>query len=193
MSPTLLKDKLKQKEINLMNDALAKSVIRSKEARKEVIGFLSGITHIPKIKFKHALFVGGEIPKEHKNEKGKVSDVMCILSNTIIIIEINDSYYQNLFRKNALYAYATLVSSIPVNTEEYKKVILVNIDSFNHFKTKEPILTFTTKYKDLEEHKLYTSYHVLLENITNTNYNINKEVREFGEFGLLHKSCGKTI
>lgn len=48
MSPTLLKDKLKQKEINLMNDALAKSVIRSKEARKEVIGFLSGITHIPK-------------------------------------------------------------------------------------------------------------------------------------------------
>lgn len=182
MSPTLLKDKLKQKEINLMNDALAKSVIRSKEARKEVIGFLSGITHIPKIKFKHALFVGGEIPKEHKNEKGKVSDVMCILSNTIIIIEINDSYYQNLFRKNALYAYATLVSSIPVNAEEYKKVILVNIDSFNHFKAKEPILTFTTKYKDLEEHKLYTSYHVLLENITNTNYNINKEVRKFGEF-----------
>ena len=178
MSSTLLKTK----EINLMNDALAKSIIRSKEARKEVIDFLSGITHIPKKEFRHALFVGGEIPKNNKKEKGKVSDVMCILKDTIIIIEINDSYYQNLFRKNSLYSYATLVSSTLVNTEVYKKVILVNIDSFNHFKVKEPILTFTTSCKELEEHDLYTSYHVILENITDTNYNIDEEIRKFGEF-----------
>ena len=178
MSSTLLKTK----KINLMNDALAKSIIRSKEAREEVIGFLSGITHIPKRKFKNALFVGGEIPKSNKQEKGKISDVMCILKDVIIIIEINDSYYQNLFRKNALYSYATLASSIPVNTEVYKKVILVNIDSFNHFKVKEPIIPFGTKYEEVEEHDLYTSYHVILENITNTNYNIDKEVRKFGEF-----------
>ena len=86
MSSTLLKTK----EINLMNDALAKSIIRSKEAREEVIGFLSGITHIPKRKFKNALFVGGEIPKSNKQEKGKISDVMCILKDVIIIIEIID-------------------------------------------------------------------------------------------------------
>ena len=178
MSSTLLNEK----EINLMNDALAKSIIRSKEARKEVIGFLSGITHIPKIKFKNALFVGGEIPKNNKQEKGKISDVMCILKDVIIIIEINDSYYQNLFPKNSLYSYATLVSATSVNAKVYKKVILVNIDSFNHFKVKEPILTFTTSCKELEEHDLYTSYHVILENITNTNYNIDKEVRKFGEF-----------
>ena len=178
MSSTLLKTK----EINLMNDALAKSIIRSKEAREEVIGFLSGITHIPKRKFRHALFVGGEIPKNNKTEKGKISDVMCILKDVIIIIEINDSYYQNLFPKNSLYSYATLVSSTSVNTEVYKKVILVNIDSFNHFKVKEPVLTFTTSCKELKEHDLYTSYHVILENITNTNYNIDKEVRKFGEF-----------
>ena len=107
---------------------------------------------------------------------------MCILRDTIIIIEVNDSYYQNLFRKNSLYAYATLVSSIPVNAKEYKKVILVNIDSFNHFKVEEPILTFTTRCKELEEHGLYTSYHVILANITSTNYNIDKDVRKFGEF-----------
>ena len=178
MSSTLLKEK----EINLMNDALAKSIIRSKEAREEVIGFLSGITHIPKRKFRHALFVGGEIPKNNKTEKGKISDVMCILKDVIIIIEINDSYYQNLFPKNSLYSYATLVSATPVNTEVYKKVILVNIDSFNHFKVKEPVLTFTTSCKELKEHDLYTSYHVILENITDTNYNIDKEVRKFGEF-----------
>ena len=178
MSSTLLKTK----EINLMNDALAKSIIRSKEAREEVIGFLSGITHIPKRKFKNALFVGGEIPKNNKTEKGKISDVMCILKDVIIIIEINDSYYQNLFPKNSLYSYATLVSATSVNTEVYKKVILVNIDSFNHFKVKEPIIPFGTKYEELEEHDLYTSYHVILENITDTNYNIDKEVRKFGEF-----------
>ena len=178
MSSTLLKEK----EINLMNDALAKSIIRSKEAREEVIGFLSGITHIPKRKFKNALFVGGEIPKNNKQEKGKISDVMCILKDVIIIIEINDSYYQNLFPKNSLYSYATLVSATPVNTEVYKKVILVNIDSFNHFKVKEPVIPFGTKYEELEEHDLYTSYHVILENITDTNYNIDKEVRKFGEF-----------
>ena len=178
MSSTLLKTK----EINLMNDALAKSIIRSKEAREEVIGFLSGITHIPKRKFKNALFVGGEIPKNNKQEKGKISDVMCILKDVIIIIEINDSYYQNLFPKNSLYSYATLVSATSVNAKVYKKVILVNIDSFNHFKVKEPIIPFGTKYEELEEHDLYTSYHVILENITNTNYNIDKEVRKFGEF-----------
>ena len=178
MSSTLLKTK----EINLMNDALAKSIIRSKEAREEVIGFLSGITHIPKRKFKNALFVGGEIPKNNKQEKGKISDVMCILKDVIIIIEIIDSYYQNLFPKNSLYSYATLVSSTSVNAKVYKKVILVNIDSFNHFKVKEPVIPFGTKYEELEEHDLYTSYHVILENITNTNYNIDKEVRKFGEF-----------
>ena len=184
MSSTLLKTK----EINLMNDALAKSIIRSKEAREEVIGFLSGITHIPKRKFKNALFVGGEIPKNNKTEKGKISDVMCILKDVIIIIEINDSYYQNLFPKNSLYSYATLVSATPVNTKVYKKVILVNIDSFNHFKVKEPIIPFGTKCEELEEHNLYTSYHVILENITNTNYNIDKEVRKFGEFLSLQLS-----
>ena len=178
MSSTLLKTK----EINLMNDALAKSIIRSKEAREEVIGFLSGITHIPKRKFKNALFVGGEIPKNNKQEKGKISDVMCILKDVIIIIEIIDSYYQNLFPKNSLYSYATLVSATSVNAKVYKKVILVNIDSFNHFKVKEPVIPFGTKYEELEEHDLYTSYHVILENITNTNYNIDKEVRKFGEF-----------
>ena len=178
MSSTLLKTK----EINLMNDALAKSIIRSKEAREEVIGFLSGITHIPKRKFKNALFVGGEIPKNNKQEKGKISDVMCILKDVIIIIEINDSYYQNLFPKNSLYSYATLVSATSVNAKVYKKVILVNIDSFNHFKVKEPVIPCGTKYEELEEHDLYTSYHVILENITNTNYNIDKEVRKFGEF-----------
>ena len=67
MSSTLLKTK----EINLMNDALAKSIIRSKEVREEVIGFLSGITHIPKREFKNALFVGGEIPKSKKQKKEK--------------------------------------------------------------------------------------------------------------------------
>ena len=112
MTTTLVKEEIKNENINLMNDALAKSILRSKEARGPVIKFLSGITHIPKRKFKDALFVGGEIPKNHKKEKGKASDVMCILKDAIIIIEVNDNYYQNLFRKNSLYAYTTLVSAI---------------------------------------------------------------------------------
>ena len=182
MTATLVKEEIKNENINLMNDALAKSILRSKEARGPVIKFLSGITHIPKRKFKDALFVGGEIPKNHKKEKGKASDVMCILKDAIIIIEVNDNYYQNLFRKNSLYAYTTLVSAIPINVEKYKRVILINIYSFNHFKVEEPIIPFGTKYKELEEHGLYTSYHVILANITNTNYNINEDVRKFGEF-----------
>ena len=50
----------------------------------------------------------------------------------------------------------------------------------DYFKVKEPVIPFGTKYEELEEHDLYTSYHVILENITNTNYNIDKEVRKFG-------------
>ena len=90
---------------------------------------------------------------------------MCILKDVIIIIEINDSYYQNLFPKNSLYSYATLVTATPVNAKVYKKVILVNIDSFNHFKVKEPIIPFGTKYEELENmiyiHRIMLSLKIL--------------------------------
>ena len=41
----------------------------------------------------------------------------------------------------------------------------------------EPVLPFGTKYKELKEHEL-----VILGSIINTNYNIDKDVRKFGEF-----------
>ena len=41
----------------------------------------------------------------------------------------------------------------------------------------EPVLPFGTKYKELKEHEL-----VILGSIINTNYNIDKDIRKFGEF-----------
>ena len=44
-------------------------------------------------------------------------------------------------------------------------------------KVEDPVLPFRTKYKELKEHEL-----VILGSIINTNYNIDKDVRKFGEF-----------
>ena len=164
-----------------MNDAMAKSIIRSKSLRVTISNFLSGITHIPSVLIDKSVFMGGEIPKRNMNEKGKSSDVIIRVSeDTYIIVEINRSYDKHIFEKNASYAYSILLSKIKPRPLFYPKIILVNIDAFNHFKVKEPLLKFESKDDETLEHGLYTSYHLILENITNTNYNIDEEVRKFG-------------
>lgn len=178
---TTIEEQVETKIIHFMNDAMAKSIFRSKELRTTVSKFLSGVTHIPSNVIARSVFMGGEIPKRNMEEKGKTSDVIIKVSeDTYIIVEFNRSYAKHLFEKNATYAYSILLSKIHPKPVFYPKIILVNIDNFNSFSRKEPILKFESLDHHTSEHKLYTSYHVILANITNTNYNIDKEVRKFG-------------
>ena len=73
--------------------------------------------------------------------------------------------------------------------EERKRVILINFDGFNRFKTNKPILVFQLQDKDGHiESELYLSFHLILENARKSQYNILKEVEEFMDFFQKYES-----
>ena len=178
----------KSKEINMLNDAMFKSVIRSKEARPVVNNFLHFLTHIQMDKLETATYMGGEITKSHMDEKGKISDVIIKIENCKIILEMNQTDTKDIFDKNVSYAFALAKTSTHMN-EERKRVILINFDGFNRFKTDEPILVFRLqdKYGHIES-ELYLSFHLILENARKSQYNIPKEVQEFMDFFQKYES-----
>ena len=178
----------KVKEINMLNDAMFKSVIRSKEARPLVNDFLHFLTHIQMDKLETATYMGGEITKSHMNEKGKISDVIIKVENCRIILEMNQTDTKDIFDKNTSYAFALSRISTHVR-ENRKRVILINFDGFNRFKTKKPILVFRLQDEDGHiESELYLSFHLILENAKKNKYNIPKEVQEFMDFFQKYES-----
>ena len=92
-------------------------------------------------------------------------------------MEINGSTNPNIFEKNSEYAFSIIVESTKSN-KKYSKIILINIDNFNKFNTKEPLLHF--KLKDEQGHienESYNSIHLILENAVNREYNKNVDER----------------
>ncbi len=172
--------KIKIDKINMYNDYLFKSLIRSIEAREIVSLFLSSLTGIEKERLYNASYQAGELPKSNKNEKGKVSDIIVkIDSSNHIIIEMNQYYTPNIINKNIDYTFSDIVQNIKINNR-YIKVYLINIDNFNKFKRKDPILYFelSNKYGDIES-EMYKSIHIILPNFVNQEYTIDKEVTKF--------------
>ena len=180
--------KNKPKIINMLNDAMFKSIIRSKEARPLVNNFLHSLTHVEEEKLENATYMGGEIAKKHIHEKGKSSDIIITVEDCKIILEMNQTDTLDIFDKNTSYAFALSRISSHVS-EKRKKVILINFDGFNRFKTDDPILTFRLqdKYGHIES-ELYLSFHLILENAKKSQYNIAKEVEEFMDFFTKYKN-----
>lgn len=169
-------------QINMLNDALLKALFRSQEARNMIASFLSSITKISKEKLMTAEYVGGENPKRRLYEKGKTSDIIVIIDNrNRIIVEVNQYQTDHIFEKNSTYAYSNLLEATRISQVDYPKIILVNIDNMNYYETDRPMLNF--KSMDEESHienDLYTSIHLILANIVNSKYNIDKEIEKFG-------------
>ena len=169
-------------QINMLNDALLKALFRSQEARDMIASFLSSITKISKEKLMTAEYVGGENPKRRLYEKGKTSDIIVIIDNrNRIIVEVNQYQTDHIFEKNSTYAYSNLLEATRISQIDYPKIILVNIDNMNYYETDRPMLNF--KSMDEESHienDLYTSIHLILVNIVNSKYNIDKEIEKFG-------------
>ena len=180
----MTEENIKTKEINLMNDAMFKALFRSREARNVVSSFLSSVTGIKKEILMNAKYVGGELPKRKLTEKGKESDVLVLIDdNRRIIVEMNYSKSNYMFDKNASYAFSNILELTKPNMTKYPIVLIINIDANNEFKTKSPILNF--KIRDEENHietNIYHSIHLILENIVNYKYNIDKEIKTFAEF-----------
>jgi len=118
------------KEINVLNDAMFKSLFRSIEARGVVASFLSSLTGINKEILFNAEYQGGELPKKILKEKGKTSDVIIKVDDgNKLIIEMNQEYTDKIFEKNTSYAFSIASETILSGTKKYPKVILINFDN----------------------------------------------------------------
>ena len=170
------------------NDYLFKSLFRSLEARDMVARVLSKITGLDEELLRNADYIGGEIPKKKEKEKNKTSDVVVkIDKNSRIIVEMNASYYPNLYRKNTSYAFANYIEHTPIGSNieatVYPNIILVNIDVVKHFKTNDPVSVFEIRNKEGElEVDSYKSYHLILDNAKNPEYNKDKDLYLFAFF-----------
>ena len=173
-------DVVKIKNINMLNDALFKSLFRSSEAREMVSSFLSEITGIDKEKLMKADYQGGELPKKILTEKGKSSDIIIkIENNNKIILEMNQWESDYIFEKNIDYAFSVATETTIVGHKKYPQVIMISFDNFNKFNTDKPILHFKLRdeYGNIESSQ-YNSIHLIVENIVNSKYNVSKEAKK---------------
>ena len=179
---------VKLKSINMLNDALFKSLFRSIEAREMVSNFLSELTGIKKEILMNADYQGGELPKKKLKEKGKQSDIIIkIEHDNRIILEMNQYKTDFIFEKNVSYAFSIASETIMSGSKKYPYVIMISFDNFNKFKSKYPILNFKLRdeYGNIESEQ-YQSIHLILENIVNNEYTISKETKKL--ISLLKKT-----
>jgi len=180
----MTENKEKLTQINMLNDAMFKALFRSIEARDMVSTFLSSLTGIKKEVLMNADYQGGELPKKNINEKGKTSDIIIkIEDNHKIILEMNQHHSDNIFEKNTGYVFSIASESTRVNSKKYTTVILINIDNFNSFNTKEAVLNFKLRdeYGHIETNQ-YHSIHLILENIVNKEYNEDEVIKKLAKF-----------
>ena len=181
-------------EINMYNDKLFKAFFTSIEARGMVSSFLSAITGIDKEKFINATYISGLEPTTiTKKEKGKRTDVIVKVDNyNRIIVEMNNIETKSIIDKNVRYAFDLINRTTEEGKNTYSNVVLLNIDRFNKYNTKEPILDFRLRNEDgIIESNIYHSIHLIVENFTKENYNkIEKEIVKFVNF-LNHTNLTK--
>ena len=162
----------------MLNDAMFKALFRSVEARRVVASFLSSLTGIDESLLIEAEYQGGELPKKILKEKGKTSDIIIKIDDgNKLILEMNQDFTDKIFEKNTSYAFSIASETVLSGTKKYPKVILINFDNFNYFKTDEAILNFKLRdeYGHIETNQ-YHSIHLVLENIVNLKYNKDSEV-----------------
>ena len=171
---------LELRTFDMCNDYMFKSVFRSIEARKVVARFLNDLIGIDIDIIMNADFQGGELPKINENEKGKVCDCIIKISNDKrLIVEMNGNETTYTSKKATSYAYGVITETTRPNNR-YPDILLICIDNFNQYNTKEDILEFQSRdLKGHIENDLYKSYHIILENSVNSKYN---EIKKFSKF-----------
>ncbi len=150
-----------------------------------VVDVIHILTNIDKELLKNATYIGGEeILKKNIREKKQITDVTIRINDSQkIIVEMNQVKTSNTFSKNSVYTMSRIIESTNKNMKKYPEIFLINIDNFNEYKTKKPLINF--KIRDEEgniENNLYNSIHLILENLNNTQYNIDEELKKFGKF-----------
>ena len=176
--------------VSPLYDIVFKSVLQDPHCLDYLIDLIYTITHIPKEGMKQNLRIeNSEHLVSHTKEKRKVSDMIVSVENNIINLEMNQEYYEGLFKKNEDYLFKLAAESIHVG-ESYssqKKVIQINFDHFWKY-DQRTIVNFrmrddTGHYQETPGEPIVESYHVNLAKIKKKYY--NKEELTRGEKLLL--------
>jgi len=165
-------------EIDLCNDALFKTIFKDERNKPMIAAVLSKITGIDEEKILNAKYVDEYIPKRQKLEKGKTCDlVLEVDSNTVIITEMNKTYYKTLFLKNTNYAFSTFCRRTHIKNKVYPTVHLVNINNFKYIKGKNLIanLLIQDKIDNIDNFNYYT-HHFDIAKAAIMDYNEGAEV-----------------
>ncbi len=172
------------KTINLKNDWMFKAFMTKPQSRNMVAGLISEITGIDRNLLYHATYIGGEeIAKRQEIQKKQSTDMTIKITDHMqIIVEMNQAYQKHVFEKSSLYAMSRIVETT-TSKKDYTSIILINFDNFNQYETSDPILIFQIQDKKGHiEVNNYISYHVILENCSDKNYNVGKEIKKFANF-----------
>ena len=146
-------------KINLLNNVMFKAICSHPNNRKMVAEFLSEVTGVQQERLEQASYQVGDIPKE-KIEEGNITD---------LIIKIEDDHLIVL----EMSRYSRMGSP---------KIILVNLDDFNLWNTRQGILDFESiDEKGHIETDMYELIHIIFENIMDEKYD-NTKVKKFVEF-----------
>ena len=163
------------KIIPMIYDKAFKSILTSKEVRSYLIDIISDVIKIDKEEIrKNIVFKQNEHNLLGINEKRKTSDLIVEISYGVINLEMNKDWYDGLFDRNHEYI-SKIRENILKEEKRYnklKKVIQINFDNFNIYKTEEIILKFEMmNEKGIRETVNIESYHVILPNARKKYYN----------------------
>ena len=163
------------KIIPMIYDKAFKSILTSKEVRSYLIDIISDVIKIDKEEIrKNIVFKQNEHNLLGINEKRKTSDLIVEISYGVINLEMNKDWYDGLFDRNHEYI-SKIRENILKEEKRYnklKKVIQINFDNFNIYKTEEIILKFEMMNEEKIREKVnIESYHVILPNARKKYYN----------------------
>ena len=163
------------KIIPMIYDKAFKSILTSKEVRSYLVDIIADVIKIDKEEIrKNIVFKQNEHNLLGINEKRKTSDLIVEISYGVINLEMNKDWYDGLFDRNHEYI-SKIRENILKEEKRYnklKKVIQINFDNFNIYKTEEIILKFEMMNEEKIREKVnIESYHVILPNARKKYYN----------------------
>lgn len=160
-------------------DKAFKSIMQEKNCKCYLVDIINELTKLPKEYVdKNLIFKNSELPVKYLEEKQKITDLVVEIENTIINIEMNNSYYKGLIERNEIYLNELRKIGVGEKYIDIPKVIQINIDNFNKFKgetiRKFMILDVKNYEKETEN---YEKYHINLKKIKEKYYNKEKLTR----------------
>lgn len=165
--------------LELTSDVVFKAFMMSDKTKGYKAKLIHLITGIDEEKLLEAEYVCKEFPTNNKKGKIYKSDIVVNVENSILNIEMNNTYYKGLFEKNNTYMNKIRSESFNRGENYLKvgKVIQINIDNFSHYKGDKIIYKFEMREQSTGELECENieSYHIDLEKLRRVCYTNSEE------------------